>query len=124
MSRYQRIKKLNDKLNKKWENNILSFIKYNIDKDLNWYSISSNPYITFEMVLDNEHLPWKWVYISRHKNITWDIIEKYPNKPWNWNGISQNKNITIDIILKNPDKPWNWINISMNEKFNLGKYKK
>ena len=61
--------------------------------------------------------PWNWYGISQNPNITWDIIVANPDKPWNRDGISQNPNITWDIIAANPDKPWNWYVISRN-KFN------
>jgi hypothetical protein len=58
---------------------------------------------------------WDWFSISSNPNITWDIIQANPNKPWNWNCLSYNKNITWDIIKANPDKSWDWYYISSNK---------
>lgn len=65
--------------------------------------------------------PWNWYSISQNPNITWEIIQQNPDKPWNWSSISINPNITWKIIQQNPDKPWCWYGISRN-KFNRDKH--
>jgi hypothetical protein len=57
-------------------NDFLKFIKDNIDKNWNWYSI------------------------SRHPNISMEIIKNNPQLVWDWHGISQNPNITIEFIKR------------------------
>ena len=38
---------------------------------------------------------WDWYALSRNPNITWNIVEANPNKPWDWDGLSQNLNIYL-----------------------------
>ena len=51
-------------------------------------------------------IKWNWFYLSGNQNITWEIIQNNSNKPWSWSGISNNPNITWEIIQNNPDKDW------------------
>ena len=72
------------------------------------YTDLENEWFTqwFQFILDNPDKPWNWYGISQNPNITWEIIQENPDKPWEWglNGISRNSNITCDIIQANPDK--------------------
>ena len=70
-----------------------------------WYELSSNPNITWEIVLTNLDKPWSWWWLSEHPNITWKIVLTNLDKPWHWYNLSYNPNITWEIILNNPDKP-------------------
>ena len=58
---------------------------------------------------------WNWWILSENPNITWEIIESNPDKEWNWFYISCNPNITYEIIKSNPTKPWSWRRISENK---------
>ena len=51
---------------------------------------------------------WDWYSISANPNITWEIIKNNLNKPWCWKNISSHENITWEIIKNNPDKFWDW----------------
>ena len=42
-------------------------IMANPDKPWSWYSISGNPNITFDMVVNNPDKPWDWYSMSRNK---------------------------------------------------------
>ena len=53
-------------------------------------------------------LSWDYYWLSRNPNITWDIVKSHPDKPWDYSQISANFNITCDIIQSNPDKPWDY----------------
>ena len=55
-----------------------------------------------------------WFDISKNPNITWEIIQDNPDKDWGWYGISQNPNITGDTVQNNPDKDWLCKSISGN----------
>src|SRR5690348_154197 len=35
---------------------------------------------------------WDWYWISRNPNITWEIVNSHPDWPWSWNGLSRNPN--------------------------------
>ncbi len=69
-------------------------------------------YILYQLYPDKK---WDWYEISSNPNITWDIVCTSFNKIWNWSAISRNPNITWDIIHANPDKPWDWNILSINK---------
>jgi len=62
--------------------------------------------------------PWNWYGLSSNPNISWEIVCSNPDKPWDWYELSMNPNITLEIVCSNPDKPWNWYGLSKNPKFN------
>ena len=66
----------------------------------------------FNFVEANMDKPWDWFGLSQNPNITWDIVEANPDKHWDWDKISGNKNITFDIVEANPDKHWDWKSLS------------
>ena len=68
--------------------------------------------IWFQYILDNLNLPWNWFNLSRNENVTWELIQKYPNLPWDYQGLSGNPNITLKIIKENSHKKWFWQDIS------------
>jgi hypothetical protein len=43
--------------------------------------------------------------LSLNPNITWDVVINNTDKPWNWYCLNNNPNITWDIVINNPDKP-------------------
>lgn len=55
----------------------------------------------FRIIKDNSDKPWDWYHLSQNPNITWDIVEANLDKPWDLIGLSlsQNPNITCDIIV-------------------------
>jgi hypothetical protein len=84
------------------------------DKLWDWYGISENPNITWEIIQNHPEKPWNWYGISQNPNITCDIIRTNPEKSWDWYWISRNLNITWDIIQNHSEKSWNWDWISQN----------
>ena len=62
-------------LEKMWVDGYLNFLKNNIDKDYAWDSVSGNPSITWEIVNENQDLPWHYSGLSFNPNITIDIIK-------------------------------------------------
>jgi len=50
------------------------------DKSWDWYELSWNPNITWEMVCSNPDKPWNWCYLSKHPNITWEVVCSNPDK--------------------------------------------
>ena len=76
------------------------------DKDAkwDWYAISKNPIITWEIVTSNPDIPWNWWGLSANPNITWDIVKDNPEKTWKMLiGSSMNPQITWDIVTSYPD---------------------
>jgi hypothetical protein len=127
-------------LEEEWSNNYRQFIIDNIAKfevielllnnpnitwemianyltpDCDWWFISRCPKVTWNIIIDNPHLPWEWKFmgIGSNPNITWKIIQDHPGYAWDWDSLSFNPTITWDIINTHPNKPWNWTSISMN----------
>ena len=52
-----------------------------------------------------EERKFNWYWLSQNPNITWDIVKNNPDKPWDWYRLSKNPNITWDVIKDNLDKP-------------------
>jgi hypothetical protein len=132
-------------LNWNWQrmssDNIIDYLFKNFpDKPLDYYNLSSNRNITWNIVQDNPDKPWDYNELSRNPNITWDIIQDNPDyfngswdfvsyntnitsqiiqdnldKPWSYYRLSHNPSITFDIVKNNLDKPWNWDFLSCNE---------
>lgn len=104
-------------------------------KKFNWYSLSKNSAMKWEMIQANPNLPWMTTGLSANPNITKEVIENNPHidfdyfyvtsnvsweyifqhldKSWNWYEISLNK-VDWDIVQKNPDLPWKWSGLSLN----------
>ena len=61
-----------------------------------------------------DSLPWDWYGLSANPNMTWEIILKNLDKPWDWAGLSQNPNTTLCIVDSLPNKPWDWKGLSSN----------
>ncbi len=87
---------------------LLYFLLKYPNKDWDWFGISSNPNITWEIIQRYPGLSWKWSELSRNPNITWEIIQANLDKPWDWYFLSSNPNITWEIVKDNPDKDWSW----------------
>ena len=71
------------------ENHLLKLIEIYRDK-LNWFEITRNPNITWEIIQANPNEDWDWDYVSMNPNITWEIIQANHNEKWNWLSIAQN----------------------------------
>lgn len=70
--------------------------EYLYDKFLNEWS---NQW--FQYILDNPNERWDWYGLSKNPNITWDVIINNFNKPWNMYAICMNPNLTRQIINDN-----------------------
>ena len=66
-SKGNRILKIRKSIDKQWSQYFLKFIKESPDK------------------------PWDWWCISRNPNITWQIVRDNPMQNWDWRGISRNQ---------------------------------
>ena len=79
-----------------------------------WIVISSQIYICWDIVLENNHLPWKFESLSYNPNITYDIICDNPEYPWSWKHFSYNPNFRNQYLLEKPTVLWDWEYISEN----------
>ena len=43
----------------------------------------------YQLIQSNLDKPWDWYWISCNPNITWDIIQQNRDKPWNWGNLSK-----------------------------------
>ena len=44
----------------------------------------------FSFIIENPDKPWNWYNLSQNRNITWDIIQNNPEKLWDFYYISDN----------------------------------
>ena len=89
----------------------------NSDKPWDWFYLSANPSISWDVVKANPDKPWKWSYLSANPSITWDVVQANPNEPWDWTScfsLNSNPTITLEVVKANPDKPWDWRSLSRN----------
>ena len=73
------------------ESNWFDYIKENPDKKWNYYSLSLNPNITWEIVQENPDKDWSYDSLSENPNITWEIVKANPDKNWNYGSLCSNK---------------------------------
>ena len=45
----------------------------------------------FQFIKDNPDKPWNYYELSYNPNITWEIVQENPNKPWNYYNLSKNE---------------------------------
>ena len=96
-------------------NNVSLIIKQIFDNCNNVVSlISSNKYLTPNIVLNNMNFNWNWTKIFSNANFTMETIMQIPDKYYIYDSISSNPNLTIQFILNNINQKWNWTNISKN----------
>lgn len=117
-----------------------SYILEHPEKRWHWWTLSMNPNITTEIIMNHSDLPWNYTYLSNyckhiitpeliqqtyHKRWTytivsalpcihWNFITENPQIPWCYNGLSENPNITWDIVDANPERPWNYLTLCHN----------
>lgn len=99
---------------------VLAHPEYN--GNWNYWYISQNPNITWDIVKNNLDKPWNYKWLLQHANFTYDIIVQneignFLDASKRYKHISRNPNITLDIVKNNLDKPWNWEMISAH--FNI-----
>lgn len=84
----------------------IDFIKNNEDKELNWFSISENTYLNWDLEsIEHYKEKIKWFYFSSNFKFTNEMIVKF-EKHINFKQLSHNKNIFFDyeIIKENENK--------------------
>jgi len=93
----------------------LDLLKATLDNE-HWYwpSLSFNPNITFDFVIQNLGKDWDWKYISLNPNVTIEHVLAYPDLPWCWRSLCKNQNLKFDHLIANPDLPWDWKVLSRN----------
>ena len=91
---------------------LLYFLLKYPEKDWNWWVLSKNPNITWEIVQANPHRKWNWYRLSANPNIALEIVQANSHRKWNWYRLSANPNNTWEIIYNNPNEPWEWSELS------------
>ena len=82
------------------------------DKPWDWWAVSENPNITWDIVTTNPDEPWNWGGLCLNPSITWGNVLANPDKPWDWSILSWRQDITWDIVATNLTKPWSWGHLS------------
>jgi len=79
------------------------------ERHWNWYSLSKNPQVTWDIVQANPDKQWDWGCLSRNPNITWDIVQANPDKPWDWRWLSRNPNVLRYPLAEMERTAWHFI---------------
>lgn len=98
--------------NIKWENIVEIEEKYNAY--LNFYIISSQSYVNWDIVQKYPEYSWDYSQLSRNVNIKWEIVKNNLDRPWDFYWLSKNPNITWEIVRDNPIHKWCPSNLSEN----------
>lgn len=98
----------------------IHYILLNLDKEWDWYLLSSNPSFDIIDIINHYYLPWKSSHISIHPKLTIQHVLKYNNINWNYNYLSVNKNITIYDLEKLPYDIF--INLFQNKYIYMNEY--
>ena len=67
-----------------------------------------------QFILENPEKQWDYYGLSRNANVTWEIIQENPQIEWDVQGYSLNPNITLNIVLENPEINWDFTILSRN----------
>ena len=99
----------------KYSNHLLTLLKLFPNESWNYYEVSRNPNITWDIIFNDPSLlciKSRWIFpgLTRNPNpltTGWNIIKNNPNKARDWDSyeLSRNPNITWDIVKNNPSPP-------------------
>jgi hypothetical protein len=84
------------------KNLCIHYILLNLDKEWDWYLLSSNPSFDIIDIVNHAYMPWKSSHLSIHPKLTIQDVLKYNKINWNYNYLCVNKNITIYDLEKLP----------------------
>jgi hypothetical protein len=97
----------------------IDMVLKNLDKDWDYDSLSENPTITFEMILQNKDIiQWNWAYVSANNNITLEMVKEHPELPWDTVNLLENKNIPFSYFEEKMNESFPWyhsVNISIED---------
>jgi len=107
---------------------------------IDWYEVSINPVISFEMVLTRPDYPWDWQIILDKANTPDDCKQRYPQLPWpianrrvrpkitsfptpqeiterhiTYIQLSHHPKLTSDFVLQHHNEDWNWYVIAKHK---------
>ena len=90
-----------------------SFVK-RFHKKLNMSFVSTNPIISWEVVMVHAYIKWCYTGLSENPNINILTVKEYPRRKWDWEKLSRNPSILINDVRDNLDLPWDYKNLSRN----------
>jgi len=67
-----------------------------------WNSVSNNPAITIQDIINNPDLPWVWRYVTINPSVTQEYINSNPHLPWVHDMIIMNPNVSFDYHQTQP----------------------
>ncbi len=115
-----------------WIEALIEACKYSpYNTEINYYFLSINPNLTLDIVLKlGIDKNWNFWGISRNRNVTWNMIKENMESenpiPWDASGLSRNPNITWENIKENmvSKNPINWnSHVGCNPNFTWENYK-
>ena len=78
------------------------YLKQTPDEGLDYWALSGNPNITWDIVTANLDKAWNYLTLSWNPNITWDIVIANPDKTWDFASLSGNLSITREPTQTKP----------------------
>ena len=52
---------------------------------------------------------WNWYSLSKNPQVTWDIVQANPDKPWDWRWLSRNPNVLRYPLAEMERTAWHFI---------------
>lgn len=98
--------------------NIDEVKKYHKVINFDWSSLTYNPHIGLNDILNTPELPWDFKTISMNPNITLDDVENDSEIKWDWNMLSENIKMNVNQFLeynlKYPQMKWDFDSLCIN----------
>ena len=90
----------------------IQFYRENKGKHWDYYELCKNPQVQLEDLREFPIIHYE--SLSSNPNITWDYVMENKDKKWSWSSLSENPIITMDIVIDNPDELWHYDCLSLN----------
>lgn len=78
-------------------------LKYPTAADWNWRTLSTNPNVSFQFILDHLDLPWVWngfYGVGSNPSVSLNDIDTHPELPWDIGCISHNPNLDDEHLQR------------------------
>lgn len=81
-------------------NNVIpwSFIKHNVEKFPDFYAFSDHEDIEIDFVVKWHRKGWFWRSITKNPKVTYDVVINNIDISWDWNQLKLNPNFTIEQV--------------------------
>lgn len=88
------------------------FVLNNLTLKFDWCDLSINDNISFEQIKSHPQLSWSYRHVSSREDVDINFVRQNLEFKWDWEFLSTKQN--IKVIELNPDLPWNMFSLSNN----------